>query len=334
MLFGYLGAWILTCRIHIVVGNYVYIDGGEIAMLIDDEPLKTPSTSPHHHRCSIFGCSGLMFYMSSHCHSYDLLGLTLIRADNDTLIIDISKSWTIDDAEFISINKTSSGVLNLINGFLFPAADNKSFFQFGGESTWLLLHTPRNPTSVTQFAIDDHGNGSWAQFEPGSLSGFEEITRPTRALATMVDNTFFILGGYLCSHSAEETANIQGFDTDPLKGKFAWNMTSGLWTNDSMPLHLVRPNGLNGILASVPTFGPGGLLLAGGTGTVNNGAPKFDNITIYEPRDKTWHYQSTTGDIPAGRNGPCTVGVPGDFGAYEMYVQGLTQRRAAIFTQS
>ena len=248
-------------------------------------------------------------------------------------MIDISKSWTIEDVEFISINKTSSGVLNLNDGFLFPAADNQSFFQFGGESTW-LLYTPRNPTSVLQFTIEDHGNGSWAEFEPGGSSGFEDITRPSRALAATVDDSFFILGGFLDSHSAENTANIQGLDNYPLDGIVAWNMTSGRWTNDSMPSHLVRPKGLNGMLASVPTFGPGGLLLAGGTGTVNNAAPKFDNITIYEPRDKTWHYQSTTGDIPAGRNGPCTVGVPGDNGTYEMYVQGLTQRPAALFTRS
>ena len=259
--------------------------------------------------------------------------MTLIYADNDTLMIDISKSWSVEDAEFTSINKTSSGVLSLNDGFLFPSADNKSFFQFGGESTW-LLYTPRNPTSVTQFTIGDHGNGSWAQFEPGSTSGFEKITRPSRALAATVDDTFFILGGFLDSHSAEDTANIQGFDTDPLNGIVAWNMTSGSWTNDSMPLHLVRPSGLNGMLASIPNFGPRGLLLAGGTGTVNNTAPKFDNITIYEPRDKTWHYQSTTGDIPAGRNGPCTVGVPGDNGTYEMYVQRLTQRHTATWTHS
>ena len=293
-------------------------------MLVDDEPVNMPSKSPHLRSCSVIGCSGSMFHMSFHCHTYGLLELTLIRADNDTLMINISKSWTVVNAEFIPIDKTSSGVLNLNDGFLFPAADNKSFFQFGGESTW-LLYTPRNPTSVTQFTIEDHGNGSWANFEPGSASGFDEITRPSRALATTVDNTFFILGGFLDSHSAEDTANIQGLDNYPLKGIVAWNMTSGSWTNDSMPLHLVRPDGLNGILASVPTFGPGGLLLAGGTGTVNNQAPKFDNITIYEPRDKTWHYQSTTGDIPAGRNGPCTVGVPGDNGTYEMYVPGLTQ---------
>lgn len=243
--------------------------------------------------------------------------LTSSCVDNDTLLIDISKSWTIDEIKFTSINKTSSGVLNLNDGFLIPAANSKSLFQFGGDSTF-LLYTPRNPTSVSQFTVEGQGNGSWSAFHPGETSGFEHITRPSRALATTVDNTFFIFGGVLNSHSADETAAIQGAESYPLDGIVAWNMTTGRWTNESMPSHLVRPNGLNGMLTSVPNFGPAGLLLAAGTGTVDDEAPDFGNITIYEPRDKTWHYQSTTGDIPAGRDRPCTVGISGDNGTFEM----------------
>ncbi|KAG6995719.1 hypothetical protein G7Y79_00042g078240 [Physcia stellaris] len=267
----------------LAMGDYVYIDGGEIAMLVDGETTNMP-------------------------------------------IIDMSKSWSIDDVKFKSINKTSSGVLNLNDGFLFPAPDNQSFFQFGGESTW-LLYTPRNPTSVSQFTITGGGNGSWSDFQPGSTSGFEHITRPSRALAATVDKTFFILGGLLNSHSAEDTANIQGLESHPLKGIVAWNMTTGRWTNDSMPSHLVRPNGLNGMLNSAPGFGLAGLLLAAGTGTVNDEAPIFDNITVYEPVGKTWHYQSATGDIPAGRNRPCTVGVQGDNGTYEIFMYAGEQNQ-------
>lgn len=87
-----------------------------------------------------------------------------------------------------------------------------------------------------------------------------------------------------------------------------------------MPSHLVRPDGLNGILESVPTFGPEGLLLAAGTGTLNNAPPLFDNITIYEPNTQTWHNQIATGNIPLGRDGLCSVGIQGDNGTYEMYV--------------
>ena len=86
-----------------------------------------------------------------------------------------------------------------------------------------------------------------------------------------------------------------------------------------MPEELVRPNGKNGILAGVPTFGAQGLLVATGTGSNSEGALPFDNITIYEPINRTWHYQAATGSIPHGRDKACTVGIEGDNGTYELY---------------
>ena len=32
----------------LAMGDYVYIDGGEIAILVDDEPVNMPSRSTHH----------------------------------------------------------------------------------------------------------------------------------------------------------------------------------------------------------------------------------------------------------------------------------------------
>ena len=40
---GYLHEYFVA----LVVGNYVYIDGGEIAILVDDEPVNMPSMSPY-----------------------------------------------------------------------------------------------------------------------------------------------------------------------------------------------------------------------------------------------------------------------------------------------
>ena len=237
--------------------------------------------------------------------------------DNDTLTLDMSISWTNDSAPFSAINKTSV-VPNLNDGFLFPAPDNKSFFQFGGETNWLFNAWLAPFVSIGQFSINGEGNGSWSQFNPGGSSGFNNVTRPARALAATVDDTFFILGGMENSHTTQQTMNLTS--NVPIGGVVSFNMTTGIWINSSAPSHLQRPNGMNGMLSSVPNFGPVDLLLAAGTGTVDQGAPKFDNITIYEPSDKTWHYQTATGDVPSGRDGVCTVGIQGDNGTYEMYV--------------
>ncbi|KAL8632441.1 hypothetical protein Q9189_001816 [Teloschistes chrysophthalmus] len=214
--------------------------------------------------------------------------------DNDTLTLDMSKSWTNNTVTYGSINKTAAsedGVPDLNDGFLFPAADNQSFFQFGGETNWLFHSWLSPPTAAYQF----------------TLSG--------QALATTMDNTFFILGGMEGSHSAQSTMyDIKGGDNVPQGGVVAFNTTAGKWTNSSMPAHLVRPHGRNGMLGALPTFGPRGLLLAAGTGTVDGEAPNYQNITLYEPDHKTWHYQIATGDIPKGRDGGCNVGIAGDDG--------------------
>lgn len=235
----------------------------------------------------------------------------------------MSTSWTNTTVTYASINKTTSsqdGVPDLNDGFLFPAADNESFFQFGGETNWLFNAWLSPSTAAYQFTLNGEGNGSWSVYNSGGDSGINNITRPTRALAATVDNTFFILGGIEDSHSAQSTMYaIEGSDSVTQGGVVAFNTTVGKWTNSSMPEHLVRPHGRNGMLGALPTFGPRGLLLAAGTGTVDGEAPSLENITLYEPGQKTWHYQTATGDIPKGRDGGCNVGIAGDDGTYEMY---------------
>lgn len=248
------------------------------------------------------------------------LELTSDLSDNDTLTLDMSKSWTNTTPPFGSVNSS----IGLNGGFIFPASDNQSFFQFGGEVNWLFSAWLAPEVTISQFTINGSGNGSWAGFSPGPDSGFNTINRPSRALASTMDDTFFIVGGYSSSHTQYSTqSTIALGDNVKLPGIVAFNMTTGLWTNTSSPSHLDRPNGSNGFLNSVPIFGPVGLLLAAGTGTVNttsqiNAPDTFENITIYEPYGKTWHYQNATGDIPVGRDGSCTVGIQGDNGTYEV----------------
>ena len=151
----------------------------------------------------------------------------------------------------------------------------------------------------------------------GENPSFGTLTRPDRALGATVDGTGFILGGVADRHSAVEE-NTNSYIA--LGGVVAFNMSSNQWSNTSMPSNLVRPTGRNGILASVPSFGPKGLLIATGIGAIDQVPVPFNTVTIYEPGSKTWHNQTATGDIPNGRDKACTVGIQGDDGTYEMYV--------------
>ncbi|KAL9602700.1 MAG: hypothetical protein Q9219_001690 [cf. Caloplaca sp. 3 TL-2023] len=262
----------------IVLGDYVYIDSGEVSVIEDGEPSR--------------------------------------KLNSNTVTIDISRSWTNDSAPFGVIDK--HGFVDLDSGFLFPSTDDKSIFQFGGETSrvWDAWLSPE--TAISQLTLSGRGNGSWSGFNPGSNSGFERLTRPGRALAATLDDTFFITGGVVNSHTSQASMNVENGENIALEGIVAYNMTTGKWTNSSTPGHLTRPDGTNGILESVHGYGPAGLLVAAGTGTVDGLPPDFKNITIYEPKDQTWHYQTSTGDIPPGRDTACTVGVQGDNGTYEI----------------
>ena len=87
--------------------------------------------------------------------------------------------------------------------------------------------------------------------------------------------------------TSDETTDMPGLNTVPVGGILAFNMTGGKWTISSIPSELARPLGKNGFSGSMPSFGPVGLLLAAGAGTVNDASRTFDKITIYEPSNKT-----------------------------------------------
>ena len=133
-----------------------------------------------------------------------------------------------------------------------------------------------------------------------------------------MDNTGFIVGGYIGSHSEHDTVSIEGYTDIAVPGIASFNLTSGAWSNDTAPEYLQRQNGTFGMLQAVPMFGPGGLLLITGTTFTDGNPDPFDNFTIYEPSEKRWYTQKASGDIPPGRSHPCVVGVNGDNGTYEM----------------
>ena len=232
----------------------------------------------------------------------------------------MTQSWTNDSVQFSIINKdlcpTCVPVLN--QEVLWSAGDNKSAFAFGGEQSWLLGRWMPPEVDLWQLTSDGKGGGDWSMFNVGNNPSFGNLTRPDSALAATVDGTGFILGGIENSHSSYPMENMTG--QNALGGIVAFNMTSNEWSNTSMPSDMVRPLGKNGILASVPIFGPEGLLLAAGTGTIDQDPTSFETITIYEPGGKTWHNQTSTGIIPKGRDKACAVGIQGDNGTYEMYV--------------
>lgn len=217
------------------------------------------------------------------------------------------KSWTNKSVPY---SATTAGLI-LNNEILWPSEDNKTCYAFGGAKTYLQSTWGGPPVSVDQFALTG-SNGSWNLFHPAS-SGWNGLTRPDQAAGATMENTGYIIGGIVNSHSAQDTM-ILGNTTIPIPGIVSYNITSGQWSNDTAPANIS-----NIFFESVASFGPMGLLIGAGHGDYSPTAPTtVSNLTIYEPVGKTWHTQSTTGEAPRIRNWPCSVALPGDSGTYEM----------------
>ncbi|KAL8946842.1 MAG: hypothetical protein Q9222_006818 [Ikaeria aurantiellina] len=121
-------------------------------------------------------------------------------------------------------------------------------------------HAYPDEPSADDFIRRGHHGCTWSQFDAGRSSGFNKLTRPINALTATIKDTFFMIGWYAQVHSDPNLADA--YDPLWLDGMVIFNMTSGKWTNATVPSHVVR----NGILNSVPDFGPAGLLLGAGMG--------------------------------------------------------------------
>ena len=226
-------------------------------------------------------------------------------------MVDMSKSWTNTSIPFTVVNKTGTAP-NLNNERIWRVNDNKSCFAFGGAQSYIPSGWSPPVVALWQFALNSTGGGSWSQFQVGSGTIFDSLTRPDLAATATVDNTGFIIGGHMDSHSSQ--ASINDPNPEVIPGIVSYNMTSGVWSNDSAPTNVT-----NTFLASVTNFGPSGLLISAGHAEYSPTGPiSITNVTIYEPLGRTWHTQSTNGNAPAVRDSACAVGLSGDNGTYEM----------------
>ncbi|CAO1601173.1 hypothetical protein XANCAGTX0491_004837 [Xanthoria calcicola] len=264
----------------VALGGFVYIDGGEVQQL--------PAVNG------------------------DPTGKLL----NVTLAIDMRNSWTNSTVTFDSIRKNGAPSLNA--GVIWPSTDNQTFFAFGGELSYWDLAAEVPDVSCWQFTADGNGGGSWAIFKPVDQSIFYDLTRPGFASGATVDNTGFILGGRASYRSSPQTSQLR--EDVPIPGIVSFNISSTLWQNDTLPEYIENLNAPQGMLAAVDFFGTDGLLIQAGLTSDAYNPPPFNNITIYDPSDKTWHSQTATGEVPSGRSTACTIGVKGDNGTYEMSI--------------
>ncbi|KAK4221148.1 kelch repeat-containing protein [Podospora fimiseda] len=287
----------------VVVGGYVYIDGGEVSWLEGS-------------------------------------GFVLIPV-NSTISIPLNISWSTSSVQQyfgLILGRTAAGVPVLDNQCAWVDPSGKAFTIWGGIAT----HQGEPPPShIWRFSVDGKGGGSWTKQEPKGSTMIElgKNVRSTHAAWTQDKEKGYWIGGY--ADSSTDTS-VSGETTLALPGMVEYNMSTGELRNKStLPGLGLYGTTINGAAQFVPGFGSkkeGVILLMGGAESpivlpvgVNSLIGRdFNSVYLYDTLTEKWFNQTTKGERPPARQKFCLVGVKGRNGTYEIFMYGgLSQQNWA-----
>ncbi|KAL5328920.1 hypothetical protein ACEPPN_002429 [Leptodophora sp. 'Broadleaf-Isolate-01'] len=273
----------------VVVGNFVYIDGGAF--------------------------------------SYVQGGSLQILYSTTTLSIDMSKSWTNSSVVINTFSKPS-GVPYLDDGTLwYNAKENRLQEGFVGAAP--RFNNPEEsayPLGMWSFKLDGQGGGTWSEDTAATDAIVSAgLTRPYQGLSAYGGDSAINLGGYGNARTVPENVNVT--DQIPIPGIVQYNMTTGTFTNSSAAGYNVNGTAERGVLHYVPFFGPKGvyIILSGDISRRNlysaaENIQSFGTLTLYDPATGTFFNQTTTGNIPNGRIEFCVTGANSTNGTYEIFM--------------
>ena len=176
-----------------------------------------------------------------------------------------------------------------------------------------------NNISIWTFTPDRAGSGAWNNVLPVGSKALASINRPEQVFQASGDDSAWILGGF------DEHGGPGQYPYLPSMVQF--NMSSRTVTNISDPAYLIASGAVdNGEMHYVPSFGPRGIFIAMGGDTIQHipGLISFDTVAVFDPTQKEWFNQTTTGSPPTARLEFCTAGINSTSGTYEMYAEKHT----------
>lgn len=260
----------------IVVGNYLYIDGGEILYKDGNDTKFTDAKS--------------------------------------TYSIDVSSSWTNATVVVKQIDKAiDARALN--HPKLWPISDNSSFYSYNGDKGWFYDPANPPSNKLYKFTSDGSGGGQWSEDDQSytASSNFTNLARVGGSASACGPDTCYAVGGWRNSrtdNALEHDIPAAGIVTYNLTSR-QWHNDSlvgsvfqGPWRDGQ--LFFTDIAGSEGVLIAM-----GGSVtnLAGG----NFVTLSFGYAYIYDIATKSWYQQATGGDVPSlPRPEYCTVGLQGD----------------------
>lgn len=269
----------------ILVGDYMYIDGGEI------------------------------YYKQQN-------GTIVHLPTADTYSIDMSSSWTNDTVSMTEIQKAVDGA-HLSGPNLFQSLDNHSFYSYNGNKYAWYDSNPVPANKLYKFTADGTGSGKWS--EDNSFytadSNFTQLARVAGAASACGPDTCYAMGGYRDGTTGTGQAAVpaSGLVSYNMTSQ-VWNNDTlpstafaGPWSGGKLLFTDVA--GSKGMLIAI-----GGSI----SGQTAFDLP-YDYVYLYDIESKNWYKQRTTGDVPAIRYNVCGVGIRAEKGANSTFEVSRTQ---------
>ncbi|KAL2200289.1 hypothetical protein P885DRAFT_57170 [Corynascus similis CBS 632.67] len=277
----------------VILGDYVYIHGGELNQLVDGEASGT-------------------------------------EVVNSTLSIDMSKSWLSSTVDIRTIPNPGPRKSNV---GLWTDRASGAFYTWGGRWPGGRNMSKPYGVDLWRFTADGEGGGSWEIERAANGVLLANLHPTEYGAFVNTESVGFIIGGVADAWTEPDhpTADpIPGMVSYNMKTRIWQNGTVnfspfGTGTLNQGAAEYVPSFGPHGLIIVLGGYAPSI------TGDLNKSdGPPLDlrNLTFFNPETKERYWQLTTGDIPpTPRGSACTAAFPTADGGYDIFLFGGSNGR-------
>ena len=284
--------------VAVVVGNWVYIDGGEFSFISNG--------------------TAQFQYGARFWSEMDLPRLTVVGLASTLLSIDLSQNWT-NATVIIQSTTKPNGAPNLNSPSLwYHESENLIYSGFAGWNSSFGNDPILPPLSLWTLQPDGSGSGAWNEIIAAESSTWSHLTRPGQPLMAFGSDSAWVLGGITSEWNGPASPE------NLIPGMVQFDMVTRSFSNSSVQCCNATSSIYKGALQYVPSFGSEGIYIAmgGQNGIENNGVTAglidFGTVSVFDPAKQNWWNQTTTGSEPSPRVEFCTAGISSTNGTYEM----------------
>ncbi|GKT64881.1 kelch repeat protein [Colletotrichum tofieldiae] len=209
-----------------------------------------------------------------------------------------------------------------------PQTARQAYFVDGSSNTvysWGGLVSENSVPSQTQlgkFVANGDGGGSWGTETESSHEGLAELRRSHGgAVVSTPDSGFYFGGVSEVTQAAKKDTLVAGYL------QFDFKSQRKTWVNHTTAPYSPSRTHYSASAHYVPSFGPNGLVMVIGGNEYDAGSDGAKNLVMdtlwfLDPVTQEWYSQRTSGESPARRRWPCTVGAQSTNNTYEIFVFG------------